>query len=175
MSNPFNKRNSRRRPHQSRRPLLIVGIVLVLGGFLGGLTAFLLNNHVNTTSVTPSFTSVTPNGVSVTQKGGWERISPESSDAVYAYADTIGGIAVTVSEQTLPETFLDNTATKIADLAKSYNATNKITADSTAIYIGTNANGPQTVIFTKNQLLIMIKSEAVIQESDWTAYVQSLQ
>lgn len=157
----------------SRRWPIIIGLSLIVIGLLVAAIAFHAKGNENNT-VTPSISTLLPAGKSIQKLGGWNLVSPSGNDPVYAYVDSINGTAITVSQQALPQSFHDDTDTKIAELAKAYNASNKITAGSTTVYIGTNAEGPQSVIFTKNQLLIMIKSKGTIKESDWTTYIQSL-
>lgn len=156
---------------QRRWPLLI-GCLLIIGGIALSVIAF--TRVTTTVGVTPSIATITPKGESIKALGGWSLVSPKGNDPVYAYTDTILGTAITVSQQTLPHAFVADSDTKVAELAKAYNATNKIVAGDTTIYIGTNADGPQSVIFTKNNLLIMIKSKATIKNSDWASYIQSL-
>ena len=79
-----------------------------------------------------------------------------------AFADTIDGVPVSVSQQPLPEVFKKDTDAHLSELAKSYNATDKMNADGTTVYIGTSAKGPQSALFVKNNLLILIKSQSKI-------------
>lgn len=104
----------------------------------------------------------------------WARVSPQDSNPVYAYVDTVDGIAINVSQQPIPDSFQPNIDEKIADLAKNYTATDKISAGSTPIYVGTSAKGPQSVILAKNNLLILIKSTNKISDDSWAKYVESL-
>lgn len=125
------------------------------------------------TSATPTFQTVLPKGVSIHDLGGWKRVSPPSSDPVFAYNDTIDNTPVSVSEQELPKG-LDSNPDQVAELAKKFNATTVIDVDGTKVYIGTSAKGPQSVIFTKKRLLILIKSQKVIDNTSWTTYIKSL-
>ena len=72
------------------------------------------------------------------------------------------------------EEFQENTSEQIAQLAKSFSAEDKVTAGDTEIYIGTSIKGPQSVIFTKNKLLILIKSTSKIPNEKWANYVLNL-
>lgn len=124
---------------------------------------------------TPSFQTLSPNGKSVTNNlGGWTRISPAEAAPVYTYTDKIEGTPITVSQQELPPAFKSNLDTQVAELAKKFNATTTVDAGNTKVYIGTSAKGPQSVIFAKNNLLILIKSDKKIENENWTKYVQSL-
>lgn len=121
------------------------------------------------------YQTVLPESKSITQLGGWKRVSPPDSDPVYAFTDKIDDTIISVSQQPLPESFkqggVDN---QVADLAKKFNATTSFDAGATTAYIGTSAKGPQSVIFTKNSLLILIKSQAKIDEASWGRYIKSL-
>lgn len=122
----------------------------------------------------PSFQTVLPSGQSITSLGGWHRVTPPGQDPVFAYSDTIDSVPVSVSEQPLPDAFKRDVPSAVADLAKQYNATVKLKADDTVVYVGTSAKGPQSTILTKHNLLILIKSKSQIDNSSWTDYVSSL-
>lgn len=122
----------------------------------------------------PEYKTVLPDHKSISELGGWRRVSPPGKDPVYAYDDEINNIPISVSQQPLPASFKTETASHVADLAKTYNATNKIIVDGTTVYIGTSSKGPQSVIFAQNNLLVLIKSQKVIDNGSWDAYVKSL-
>lgn len=120
------------------------------------------------------YQTVLPAGKSIKDLGGWKRVSPTTNDPVYAYTDTIGAATINVSEQPLPASFVGDTDDQVAELAKKFNATTKIEAGTVKVYIGSSARGPQSVIFTKNSLLILIKSQVKIDDTEWAKYVKSL-
>ena len=122
----------------------------------------------------PSFQTVLPSGQSITSLGGWHRVTPPGDDPVFAFGDTIDSVPISVSEQPLPDAFKHDTLSAVADLAKQYNATTKLKAGDTVVYIGTSAKGPQSTILTKHNLLILIKSKNQIDNSSWTDYISSL-
>ncbi|HET9721527.1 MAG TPA: hypothetical protein VFP32_00665 [Candidatus Saccharimonadales bacterium] len=123
---------------------------------------------------TPSFSTILPSGKSIASLGGWARVSPPDRDPVYAYADKINNIQIDVSEQPLPDNFKNNTDDKIQQLAQGFNATDKITAQDITVYIGTSSKGPQSVIFTEHGLLILIKSNSMLSNNQWIAYISSM-
>lgn len=125
---------------------------------------------------TPKFDTLLPSEKSIEDLGGWTRVSPPDRDAVFAFSDSLDGTKVIVSQQPLPKEFQSGDKNEaIEDLAKGYNANRFITATgNTKIYIGTSAKGPQSVIFTKRNLLILIKSQATITDDSWISYVNSL-
>lgn len=163
----------------SKKFIAIATIVLVV--VIGFIITFSLARHnvqsnkPTQVNDTPSYQTVLPSGSSISKLGGWQKISPAGSTPVYAYADTIGKVAVTVSEQPLPDSFKSDVSGQVAELAKSYNATDTLDADGTKVYVGTSAKGPQSVILTKNNLLVLIKSQQKISDSAWITYAKSLQ
>lgn len=122
----------------------------------------------------PDYSTVLPKDKPISELGGWTRISPEGRDPVFAYADKIGDVTISVSQQPLPESFKSETSGKIAELAKQFSATEKLDANGTDVYIGTSAKGPQSVIFTKNGLLVLMKSQQKAESGSWKTYVESL-
>jgi len=123
---------------------------------------------------TPQYQTVLPSSKTIKDLGGWKKLTPPNSNPFYTYADTIDGVAVNVSQQQLPPSFQANTNQKVAELAKSYNATSRLTVGGLTIYIGISAKGPQSVIFTKDNLLLFIQSERKISDQAWKAYITSL-
>lgn len=122
----------------------------------------------------PTYDIVLPQRTTVESLGGWQRVSPEGSDPVFAYSDAIDDTDISVSQQPLPESFKGNVAAQVKQLADSYSATTVIEAGGTVAYIGRSARGPQSVIMAKNDTLILIKSEKTISKDDWIAYINNL-
>jgi hypothetical protein len=122
----------------------------------------------------PDFHAVLPTGKSITDLGGWKRISPPGNDPVFAYADNLRNVRIAVSQQPLPASFRSNVDANVSKLAKDYAATKKVSSGSTNIYIGTSYQGPQSVIFSKNDLLILIKSDQKIEDNAWAWYADQL-
>jgi hypothetical protein len=123
---------------------------------------------------TPDYDTVLPSGKTIDDLGGWIRVSPPNRNAVYAYADKIGGVRVDVSEQPLPPSFKANTPEQMARLAQSYAANGTLTAAGTTVYIGTSAKGPQSLILSEKGLLILIKSASPLADKEWIKYINSL-
>lgn len=162
-------------------------LALGIGGWLGG--SYILKQRtiivnggsdspqaVAATNIAgkPDYPTVLPQGKSIDSLGGWARVSPADKNPVFAYADTIAGTPINVSQQPLPKEFKQNPADAVERLAKAYQATVKVTAGSITAYVGTSAKGPQSVIFTTNDLLILIKSSAKIDTAKWGEYISSL-
>ncbi len=120
----------------------------------------------------PDFDTVLPDGKEAETDGG--KIAYDSEKKVVSFRDTIALVPVTVSEQTLPESFKEDTQAKVENLAKSFNANEVINESTPKAYLGTSIKGPQTAIFHKNGLLIFIQSESKIDKNDWAAYITTL-
>ena len=127
------------------------------------------------TSNTPPYTTLLPEGKSIDQLGGWHKLASPNGDIAYAYTDTINGVTISLSQQPLPDAFKADAATKLASLAKSDNATDSLDINGVSAYVGTSAKGPQSVYYTKNGLLILVKSEASLPDASWKKYLASLQ
>lgn len=147
-------------------------------------SAFFLNQDGNFANVfrsspaqvdEPGPGTALPSGKSVEELGGWKRVSPPEADPVFAYSDTINAVPVSVSQQQLPRSLGGNTANHVAEMAKQFNANTILDAGGTDVYIGTSAKGPQSVIFTKNDVLILIKSQEKIDNPYWIEYIRSLE
>jgi len=133
------------------------------------------NQSGKLTKGTPSFKTLIPTGKTINDLGGWTRVSPKNVDPVFAFVDKIGNIPINLSQQPLPDSFKTDTNDQIASLASDFKATEKITINNTTVYIGTSAKGPQSVIFSKNNLLVLIKSSVEINNNEWANYINSLQ
>jgi hypothetical protein len=122
----------------------------------------------------PQYNTVLPADRSIEDLGGWGRVSPQGKEPVYAYVDGIGGVRIMVSQQPLPDTFKKDTEEAVAKLAEGFNANEQITIGDVTAYIGTSVEGPQSVILTKDRILLLIKSDAEITKEQWMAYIGSL-
>jgi hypothetical protein len=122
----------------------------------------------------PQYTTVTPSGKDIQDLGGWKRVSPQDRNPVFAFADKIGDVPINVSQQPLPDSFKSAKDEKVKEVALGFNASDKIVADGTTIYIGSSSDGPQSVIASKGDLLILIKSTSKIENNAWGEYIKSL-
>jgi hypothetical protein len=154
--------------------IIAVGIVVIIVATI----AWSFTHQQNTASTSdpnkPEYKTVLPEGKTVDELKGWKRVSPPGKDPVFAYVDEIDGIPVSVSEQPLPKSFEGNVDSQVAELAKKFNATTKIDANGTTVWVGTSAKGPQSAIFSKMDLLILIKSQKKVDSKAWATYAKSL-
>ena len=100
------------------------------------------------------------------------RISPDGADVSYTYLDQItsDGVVFKITQQEVPEGFdLEKTAT-------DFQATNIIQIDEGKVYHGySEKGGVQSLIFTKNDKLITIRSPQKLTDDQWAGYIISLQ
>jgi hypothetical protein len=180
----FSSLNNQRRKLPKKVQLASVGGVIVLASFMawvwtrpapaaspdtGSFKAPTL------TRGTPNYPTIIPTGKTINQLGGWVRISPPNRSPVYTYVDHVTGIQVDVSEQPLPKKFQTDTNSQIYQLAEEFGADSKLSASGTLAYVGTTQQGAQSVILTKDNLLILIKSALPVANTEWVNYINSLQ
>jgi hypothetical protein len=121
---------------------------------------------------TPSYTTLLPAGKTIDQLGGgWVR---NDSQPLFVYVDKIGSTKINVSEQPLPEDFKTNTEDEVETIAQNFNITEKITVGSIIVHIGTFDKGLQRVIFSRDNLLILITSNDNLSTDVWVQYINSL-
>jgi hypothetical protein len=94
---------------------------------------------------------------------------------VVSFQDSIGSTAITVSQQPLPAGFETDTDNKVKKLAEEFSAKDVLVNANPTAYLGTDEKGPQTVIFSKKNLLVFIQSTKQIDKNDWAEYITSLQ
>ncbi|HEX5456378.1 MAG TPA: hypothetical protein VFW77_03350 [Candidatus Saccharimonadales bacterium] len=131
------------------------------------------NNTVRLPKGTPKFDTILPAGKNINELGGWTRVSPPNRNPVYAYTDKVGSAKLAVSEQPLPKKLKTDTDSQVAKVAQNFNAYDKLTSGKTLAYIGTSENG-QSIILSKADLLILIRSTSFLNNSQWAAYINSL-
>ena len=121
------------------------------------------------------FQTVTPDGKSIEQLGGWTKINPPTAkDLVVAYADKIDSVNIRVSQQALPDDLKGNSQSNIQNIAHGLGADQKLSTSDNSIYIGTFSNQAQSLIFEKNNLLILITSDGLVSTDGWLRYIDSL-
>lgn len=162
---------------QPNKRLLVTAIVMITVGVFGlGFGIYRANSsQADMISDKPNFAALVPAGKTIEQLGGWEKLTGPNGDAFYVYVDNVSGVSANVSQQKLPGKFKNNLDNELLNLARAYNANVKLDADGTKVYVGTSAKGPQSVIFTKNESLVLIKSWATVENGDWIAYINSLE
>lgn len=138
------------------------------------------NQTGNTTApiggTSPNYKTLLPKGKTIEQLGGWNRISPNDRNPVFAYVDTLERVQISVSQQPMPADFSSDPDKDIKNLALGFNAKERVVADDATVYfVGTSTKGPQSVILAKEQVLILIKAPAQLKNEVWSAYIAELQ
>ena len=154
----------------SRKSLLIAGSLLLLVG----IAALYVMLRASPPLLEPTHRVVLPSDRSVEELGGWQRISPPNSDPIFAFNDTIEQATIIVSQQPIPESFGNNIEAEVKKVAEGFSATTVFEVEGTPVYIGRSARGPQSVILRKNNLLLLIKSDATVPQSEWVRYISAL-
>lgn len=165
------------KPPKNKR-LFITAVVMIAIGFSGlGFGIYQAHSSkADETSNSPNFTPILPEGKSMSNLEGWQKLTSPDGDIFYAFVDTVNGVTVNVSQQQLPGKFKSDLSNKMLEMARAEKLTTKLeAADGVKIYLGTSAKGPQSVMFTKNGVLISMKSWAAIPDADWITYVNSMQ
>lgn len=121
----------------------------------------------------PEFDVLTPNNAPVDSLGGCVASPPGNESPYFVYLDTLKGITIQVTEQPLPSKFATDTQEQLANLAENYNRS--FTAgDNTTVRIGSSSGGEQFLIFSKDELLIIIKAAGTLNDEQWIEYINSL-
>lgn len=156
----------------------IIVAVLLLGliGFLiwNGVAAHSDRKTGDLTAVAPPFQAVLPANVAIEDLGGWQKLTPPSGDAYFVFTDEINSVRIQVSQQPMPSSFKANPTEKIAEMARAYNATETFDVHGTKVYLGNSVKGPQSVIFTRKNVLVLINSDKKIEDAAWVNYIKSL-
>ena len=123
----------------------------------------------------PDYPTVLPAGKSIAQLGGWGRVSPPDQAAVFAYADKLSDVPISVTEQPLPANFRADPQSSVTALAQQSGATQVLSAGDSTMHLATTTKGVQEVFLVKNNLLILIRANGKIPDQQWTQYIKSLQ
>ena len=143
-------------------------------------TAFIIySNFLNTSTIsrppevkgastTPKFTALAP--------GSSENLQQryDNKREVISSSHNLNGIDIILSQQVLPEAFKHNPQNNVSDTAKRFNATKEITAGDTIAYAGKSADGPQTIIFHKNNILVFIYSPIELDNQTIASFIEDL-
>lgn len=153
--------------------IISAGIILVIASIVTLL--ILQHDQRGRVSIEPTFDTILPNGQGNDTIKDWALVSPKNSEPAYAYSDMIDGVSIIVTQQILPESFKENPSQKVAEMAAQFNATNKVElGDNQYFFVGASAKGPQSVIFLKGNILVLIKSDKSISDASWKKYIESL-
>lgn len=110
-----------------------------------------------------------------TKTGATVETRYDAKRKVVSFKDSIGGVEITVSQQPMPENLKKNTDEGVKKLAEGFSANDVLSTANPTAYLGTDAKGPQTVIFVKKDLLVFIFSVGSIDKHDWSEYITNLE
>lgn len=157
-----------------------IAVVAIIGAGAFGIAEY-KNNTQGSGGESPGVMSQT------TQKPTFEYSLPDEGEKglsgparfdaerkVVSYQDSIGSTAITVSQQPLPAGFETDTENKVKKLAEEFSAKDTLVNANPTAYLGTDEKGPQTVIFSKKNLLVFIQSTKQIDKNDWAEYITGL-
>lgn len=157
-------------------------LVLVVSTFAGGAyikrsadarkaakAAAAVTQKAKAVKTKPEFEPVTSGAAAEPAKSAYD-----STKGVYSFADKVAGKDVIVSQQPVPEQF-KSAFDAVNDIAESLKAGQSTAINGGTAYIATDEQaGAQTVVFSKNNLLIFIQSPFKHSQAQWQAYINSL-
>lgn len=149
----------------------VAGTLLVIAAIVWALPS---QAEPLATGDAPNFSALLPADKTIESLGGWQRLTPPGSDPVYVYADKLAGVRIRVSQQALPESFKSSPDAKLLEVARGYSATNPFEANGVKAYSGVSTQGPQSVLFVKNDVLVLVFADEEIQDAAWISYINSL-
>ena len=163
-----------------QKKYLVVGVVGL--GIIIGVGSLVLSSGKKTSTDSkgvlsdnaqqPDYDILLPMGEKKETASG--KIGYDPSKKVASFTDTIGHINITISQQPLPESFKTDPDASVEKLAQEFSAHEVINESNPKAYIGTSAQGPQTVIFHKSDVLVFIHSSGELDKESWAAYVTQL-
>ena len=122
----------------------------------------------------PSFQPLAPADSKNNAVNGTPQVAYDTKRNTYSFTDTIGGHAVVVSQQPIPATY-KTAVDAVSKIAISLKANQTATTDSGAAYIASDAkSNTQTVVFSKNNLLVFVQSPFSHTTAQWQAYINAL-
>lgn len=106
-----------------------------------------------------------------------EQASAQKYDAkrdMVTYTTTFSGVRLTVSQQSLPATFVKDPAA-IMKTADSIHADQRINTDRGPLYVATNQEaGNQLAVYASKELLILIHTDRKLDDASWKSFIELL-
>lgn len=103
------------------------------------------------------------------------QVNPKGSDPAYTYIDRLLNNEIRVTQQRIPESFKTERASKLKELADSFQASSIIQIDGDTVYHGYSEKGrTQSLVFIKKDLLILIASPLKLNDDVWVGYITAL-
>jgi cytoskeletal protein RodZ len=124
--------------------------------------------------VKPAFTPLAPVDSTNNAVHGTPQVAYDAKRNTYSFTDTIKGNAIVVSQQPIPATY-KTAVDAVSKIAVSLKANQAITTNGGTAFIATDPkSNAQTVVFSKNNLLVFVQSPFTHVTTDWQSYINSL-
>jgi hypothetical protein len=121
------------------------------------------------------FDELTPNGVKLTELASYKVRKTPADDVILSFQDQRDSLVIEVTEQKIPDSFRGKVAEQTEKIAKDLQATDIIQIDDIRIYHGVSEKtGVQSLVTTKKDLLIFMRSDVKQSDEFWAAYYLSL-
>ena len=108
---------------------------------------------------------------------GIEFVQQMRGDTEYVtYIDSLDGTNFTVTQQLVTEEIVQAGDDQVENLARAMPipATGVIQIDDTTVFVGISEQNRQALLFTKENVLLFIRTEGLINESSWVGYITRL-
>lgn len=153
--------------------VLVVILAVILRPFHGSGAKPVTQPRIASNLKKPNFTPIVPAGKSQLADLGSESSFNATKDS-YTFNDLLLGLPIQVSEQPLPSGY-SSSASVVAALAKDINAGQTVNFKDGVAYLNSDSStGKQTLVLSKDNLLIFIQSLNVIDINSWANYINSL-
>jgi hypothetical protein len=160
--------------------MLVGGVGLKVKSFVANRDATAAASAVNAAAAkakttaaraTPNFTPLAPENPA---SGGTSQTRYDGTHNVYSFSDTLNNTAIIVSQQPIPANF-NSAAAAVTKVAASLDATEPVPISSGTAMVATDTKAnSQTVVFTKDNLLVFIQSPFTHSSAEWEAYINGL-
>jgi len=114
------------------------------------------------------FTLLLPSGVALDQLDVGRVSPPDAELPAFAYIHELGESKLNITQQLVDNDF------NIKTVATAYNATDTISVDGAVLYHGYAEDGVQSVIFQKEQVLVLIRSSRLLSDEVWASFYTEL-
>lgn len=149
--------------------VIVVGAIISSRNHNNGDTTDVLGQTA-TVDATPDFSTLKP----TTSDNQATDFVYNPDKKVLKYDDILDDIRIVVNQQPLPSEFQSDPTGKVEALAAANYYKDKISTSDTTAFSGMSVKGSQTVIFTKNNLLVFISADRKIDTLKWSKYIESM-
>lgn len=138
------------------------------------IAAKALTDEAVAANAKPTFKPLAPQSSATAATSGTPQVAYDSARNTYSFTDVLKQKPIVVSQQPIPSKFSDaNTA--VSKIAIAMGAKESVdTAIGTAYVLTDTKANAQTIVFTKNNLLVFIQSPFTHPNEDWKHYIEAL-